>query len=94
MRTVVGKFCEAEAFWPASFAIINESKVQNPPSTAENLCDLFFGQACTNMLATFRWRTSIPCRLTIGDVPHEHDAGWLSGRHCDSWAVALRAPSV
>jgi hypothetical protein len=43
LHTVVWEFCEPEAFWPPSLAIVNKAEVQNSASTTEDLGNLFFG---------------------------------------------------
>lgn len=43
--TCVGVLCEPKALWPACISIIDEAKVQNLASAAEQLADLLFGQS-------------------------------------------------
>lgn len=48
--TGVWIFCEAETFGPPRFGVIDKAKVLNIAGAAEDVCDLFLGQACVEVL--------------------------------------------
>lgn len=46
-HTRIGVLCEAEALWATGLAIIDEAKVEDFASTAEDVDNLLFGEALT-----------------------------------------------
>lgn len=44
-RTCIGILCETKSLGPSSLSVVHEPKVENLSAGAEDVGDLFFGQA-------------------------------------------------